>query len=87
MSHRHHNYIRPRLFRCFVTNRYYENRDEYDLDFLPQPHTFEGYVTANLAWLKDEFRQQKKEREMEKECDCYGCTTMRHPCINEKKSK
>ena len=30
MSHQHTNYIRPRLFRVFVTNRYWANRDEYD---------------------------------------------------------
>ena len=23
------------------------------------------------------------EGELEAECDCYGCTTMRHACINE----
>ena len=60
MSHGHHNYIRPRLFRCFVTNRYYENRDEYfDHGQQSQPHTFKEYVTANLPWLKEEFKKSK----------------------------
>jgi hypothetical protein len=64
MSHGHHNYIRPRLFRCFVTNRYYANRDEYDHAFQKQPHTFKEYVTANLPTLKEEFKKHKKENQL-----------------------
>ena len=59
MSHGHHNYIRPRLFRVFVTNAYYANRDEYDEVKAKQPHTFNEYVTANLSWLKEEFKKSK----------------------------
>ena len=57
MSHTHTNYIRPRLFRVFVTNRYYANRDEYDSAGQIQPHTFEQYVQENLSQLKQQYRE------------------------------
>lgn len=62
MSHSHTNYIRPRRFRTFVTNRYYENRDEYDGFQQVQPHSFEEYVRANLDLLKDQYRPTIRQR-------------------------
>ena len=56
MSHSHVNYHRPRGFRVFCTNRYWENRDEYDGYLQVQPHSFEEYVRENLGTLKDQFR-------------------------------
>ena len=38
MSHAHNNYMRPRKFRVFVTNRYWANRDEYDGAGQQQPY-------------------------------------------------
>ena len=48
--------IKP--FRAFVTNKYYENRDEYDSVRLEQPHTFEQYVKTNLYMLKKMYRKE-----------------------------
>ena len=62
MSHSHTNYIRPRRFRTFVTNRYYENRDEYDGFQQVQPHSFEEYVSKNLNLLKDQYRPTIRQR-------------------------
>ena len=56
MSHLHANYNRPRGFRVFCTNRYYENRDEYDGYRQVQPWTFEQYVSRNLDLLRDQYR-------------------------------
>lgn len=56
MSHSHSSYVRPRRFRVFCTNRYWENRDEYDGYLQVQPWTFEEYVRENLGTLKDQFR-------------------------------
>ena len=56
MSHQHNTSWRPRLFRTFVTNQYYANRDEYDAVGQTQPHTFEQYVHENLSQLKQDFR-------------------------------
>jgi hypothetical protein len=33
--------------------------------------------------LSDRFLNDEEDDE---ECDCYGCTTMRHACINEKEA-
>ena len=44
-------------FRSYVTNKYYENRDEYDSAGQRQPHTFEQYVQNNLELLKKQYRQ------------------------------
>jgi len=60
MSHQHTNSWKPRRFRAFVTNKYYENRDEYFAVGQQQPHTFEVYVQENLHMLKQQFRQQRK---------------------------
>ena len=60
MSHTHTNYIRPRLFRVFVTNRYYANRDEYEQAHQQQPYTFEQYVSNNLQDLKRDFKLHKQ---------------------------
>ena len=62
MSHSHTNYIRPRRFRTFVTNRYYENRDEYDGFQQVQPHSFEEYVRENLNLLRDQYRPTIRQR-------------------------
>ena len=56
MSHTHANYLRPRGFRVFCTNQYWENRDEYDGYLQVQPHSFEEFVSENLAQLKDQYR-------------------------------
>lgn len=56
MSHSHVFTWRPRLFRTFVTNQYYANRDEYDAAGQAQPHTFEQYVQENLSQLKQQYR-------------------------------
>jgi hypothetical protein len=61
MSHAHTNTWRPRLFRAFVVNQYYANRDEYDAAGQTQPHTFETYVQENLSLLKAQFRQVRKK--------------------------
>jgi hypothetical protein len=60
MSHTHTNYVRPRLFRVFVTNRYYANRDEYEQAHQQQPYTFEQYVSNNLQDLKRDFKLHKQ---------------------------
>ena len=60
MSHQHTNYVRPRLFRVYCTNQYYANRDEYEGFRQVQPHSFEEYVAANLAQLKEGFRSVKR---------------------------
>ena len=61
MSHSHTNRWRPQLFRAFVTNQYFENRDEYESYGQKQPHTFEQYVRDNLDYLRKEFKKNKKE--------------------------
>ena len=43
-------------FRAFVTNQYYENREEYQACGQTQPHTFEEYVRANIGLLKAKYR-------------------------------
>ena len=43
-------------FRAFITNQYYENRDEYDSAGQTQPHTFEEYVAQNISALKAKYR-------------------------------
>ena len=58
MSHSHANYHRPRSFRVFCTNRYWENRDEYDGFRQVQPYSFEEFVSENLSTLKEQFRPQ-----------------------------
>jgi hypothetical protein len=60
MSHAHTNVWRPRRFRAFVTNQYFENRDEYDSVGQRQQHTFEAYVQENLSMLKAQFKQQRQ---------------------------
>ena len=66
MSHSHSNYYRPRSFRVFCTNRYWENRDEYDGFRQVQPYSFEEFVSENLSTLKEQFRPvitaQKRRR-------------------------
>ena len=59
MSHSHTFTWRPRLFRAFVTNQYYANRDEYDSVGQQQPYTFEQYVQQHLAQLKQDFKQDR----------------------------
>jgi len=65
MSHSHSCYVRPRRFRVFCTNFYYENRDEYDGYLQVQPHSFEEYVRENLALLKDQYRPSVAKRVQE----------------------
>jgi len=48
------------LFRAFVTNQYYENRDEYDSVGQTQPYSFEQYVSDNISALKEKFRLTKQ---------------------------
>jgi len=54
--------MKKQTFRAFVTNKYYENRDEYDSSGQRQPHSFREYVSANLQLLKKLYRQTLKER-------------------------
>ena len=64
MSHSHGvvTHWRPQLFRSFVTNRYYANRDEYfAYGQQEQPYTFEEYYKNNIKDLKKDFRIWKKE--------------------------
>lgn len=63
MSHSHTFTWRPRLFRAFVTNQYYANRDEYEFHGQTQPYTFEEYVRANLTQLKKMYRQKKVDKQ------------------------
>ena len=58
MSHPHTWTWRPRLFRAFVTNAYYSNRDEYDAYQQQQPHDFAEYYRKNKQLLKEQFRQR-----------------------------
>jgi len=55
--------LRPQLFRCFVTNQYHANRDEYDSMNQVQPWSFDTYVRRNLKALKAEFKLHKKINE------------------------
>ena len=43
-------------FRAFVTNKHYENRDEYESCGQTQPHTFEQYLKANISQLMAKYR-------------------------------
>ncbi len=61
MSHHHTNRWKPALFRAFVTNKYYANRDEYHDVGEEQPYTFAEYYRSNIADLKKSFRKHKKE--------------------------
>ncbi len=61
MSHRHINRWKPRLFRSFVTNQYYANRDEYHSIGQEHPYTFEQYYRNNINDLKKSFKIHKKE--------------------------
>jgi len=62
MSHSHRSYVRPRRFRVYCTNKYWENRDEYEGFQQVQPHSFEEYVRANLNSLKEGFRPIVRDR-------------------------
>lgn len=46
----------PRLFRLYVTNQYYANRDEYDSVGETQPWSFDEYVQLHLPMLKAQWR-------------------------------
>ena len=61
MSHSHTFAWRPRLFRAFVTNQYYANRDEYDAVGQVQPYTFEEYVRLNINDLRKQYKKIKEE--------------------------
>lgn len=54
--------MKKQKFRAFVTNKYYENRDEYDSAGQRQPYSFKEYVTHNLALLKSLYRKNLKEK-------------------------
>jgi hypothetical protein len=43
-------------FRAFVTNQYYENREEYLSCGQTQPYTLEEYVRKNISLLKEKYR-------------------------------
>ena len=58
-----HDHLRPRLFRSFVTQCYWANRDEYDSLQQEHPYTFEQYVSTNLQDLKRGFKLRKRELE------------------------
>ena len=50
-------------FRAFVTNKYYENRDEYESSGQVQPHSFEQYLEKNISQLMQEYRLTTRKRE------------------------
>ena len=56
MSHSHTFTWRPRLFRAYVTNQYYANRDEYDSVGQTQPYTFEEYVQQHMVQLRLDYK-------------------------------
>jgi hypothetical protein len=47
-------------FRAFVTNRYYENRDEYEGFGQKQPYTFSEYVWGNISQLMADYRLTRR---------------------------
>lgn len=57
-----HDHLRPRLFRSFVTQCYWANRDEYDSLQQEHPYTFEQYVSNNLQDLKRDFKLRELEQ-------------------------
>ena len=59
MSHSHTFNWRPRLFRAFVTNQYYANRDEYDSAGQQCPYTMQQYIQQHLSLLKHEYRARR----------------------------
>ena len=61
MSHHHSYRWKPSLFRAFVTNQYYANRDEYHSIGQQQPYTFEQYYRNNINDLRKSFKKHKKE--------------------------
>ena len=56
MSHQHTWPWRPRLFRAFVTNRYWACKDEYAAHEQQCPYTMEQYVQQHLSLLKQQYR-------------------------------
>ena len=64
---------------------------EHDTDWRIYTDTgFEKAISKKLGYdvtFTEQGMQQDKyasmEGEIEAECDCYGCTTMRHACIDE----
>jgi hypothetical protein len=53
------SHFRVRPFRIFVTNKYYENRDEYHSWGLEQPYSLEEYIRKNLKLLKQLYREEQ----------------------------
>lgn len=47
-------------FRSFVTQQYWENRDEYDSFGQQQPFTLEQYVRENISILKEKYRLTRR---------------------------
>ena len=45
-------------FRAFVSNKYYENRDEYVVHGQKQPYSFDEYWRKNLNLLKNLYRDK-----------------------------
>ena len=52
---------RTRLFRVFVNNAYYANREEYELFGQTQTQTFEQYTSTNLQQLKQAYKAQLRK--------------------------
>ena len=50
--------IAPKPFRSYVTQRYYDNRDEYDSVGQTQPYTLEEYYQQNKRDLKHDYRKR-----------------------------
>lgn len=48
--------MKKRPFYAFCSNKYFENRDEYDRVGQTQPYTFEEYVRENFSLLKEQYR-------------------------------
>ena len=60
MSHQHSYKWKARMFRTYVTNQYFANRDEYDGAGQQQPYTFEQYVSNNMQQLRKDFKLHKR---------------------------
>jgi hypothetical protein len=48
-------------FRLWVTNLWFENRDEYDT-FSQQGYSLEEYFNRYKYWLKREYRYQHRQK-------------------------
>ena len=50
--------VAPKPFRSYVTQRYYDNRDEYDSVGQRQPYTLREYYHLNKRDLLNDYRKR-----------------------------